>query len=155
MVRPSTLPATSSPYCSEMAVNNSRRARASRKRQRRMKRVEHDLEPAQWNALVDAWDGCAYCGATDQPLQKDCVMALSRGGRYTLDNIVPACRSCNASKCNAEVTSWMRRKRLDEQLFLVRFHQVTVELTERFAPAGDAEPEGSDTAAESSVPGLS
>jgi len=24
-------------------------------------------------------------------LQRDCVLALSRGGRYTLDNIVPAC----------------------------------------------------------------
>jgi hypothetical protein len=53
-------------------------------------------------------------------LQRDCVLAISRGGRYTLDNVVPACRSCNASKCNDEVTSWMRRKRLDERTFLLR-----------------------------------
>lgn len=98
-----------------------------------MQRVEHDLEPAQWSALVDAWGGCAYCGAADTPLQKDCVMALSRGGRYTLDNIVPACRSCNASKSNDEVTSWMRRKRLDEQRFLVRNHEISTALVERFS----------------------
>lgn len=94
-----------------------------------MKRVEHDLDSAQWAALTDAWGGCAYCGDADVPVQKDCVMALSRGGRYTLDNIVPACRSCNASKCNDEVTSWMRRKRLDEQRFLVRYYEISKALT--------------------------
>lgn len=89
-----------------------------------MARVEHDLAPAQWAALVEAWGGCAYCGATDRPLQKDCVQPISRGGRYTLDNVVPACASCNASKCNDEVTGWLRRKRLDERAFLVRHHEV-------------------------------
>ena len=103
-----------------------------------MKRAEHDLEPAQWTALVDAWGGCAYCGATDRPLQKDCVMALSRGGRYTLHNIVPACRSCNASKSNAEVTSWMRRKRLDERRFLVRYHEISTALARSVAAGDDA-----------------
>jgi hypothetical protein len=48
------------------------------------------------------------------------VLPLSRGGRYTIENIVPACRSCNASKSNDEVTSWMRRKKLDERAFLLR-----------------------------------
>lgn len=106
-----------------------------------MQRVEHDLEPEQWDALVDAWGGCAYCGRSDGPLQKDCVMALSRGGRYTLDNIVPACRSCNASKCNDEVTSWMRRKRLDEQRFLVRYHEISQALAAAFSgEPDDAEP---------------
>ena len=56
-----------------------------------MDRVEHDLSDEQWAALKEAWGGCAYCGVTDKPLQRDCVLALSRGGRYTLDNIVPAC----------------------------------------------------------------
>lgn len=103
-----------------MAVNRSRRARAARKRQRRMARVEHDLTPEQWDALVAAWGGCAYCGTETGPFQRDCVLPISRGGRYTLDNVVPACRSCNTSKCNDEVTGWMRRKRLDERTFLVR-----------------------------------
>jgi 5-methylcytosine-specific restriction endonuclease McrA len=115
-----------------MAVNRSRRARAAHKRKRRMDRVEHDLTDEQWNALRDAWAGCAYCGATDRPMQRDCVLALSRGGRYTLDNIVPACRSCNASKCNDEVTGWLRRKRLDERTFLLRHREISATLTVRF-----------------------
>ena len=85
-----------------------------------MGRVEHDLTDAQWAALKAEWnERCAYCGEPDDALQKDCVLPISRGGRYTLANVVPACRSCNASKCNTEVTSWMRRKKLDEQVFLV------------------------------------
>ena len=74
------------------------------------------------------WGGCTYCGATDGPLQKDCVLPLSRGGRYTLENVAPACRSCNASKSNEEVTHWLRRKRLDERAFLIRFYEVTAAL---------------------------
>jgi hypothetical protein len=52
-----------------------------------MGRVEHDLSDEEWTALQTAWGGCAYCGAIDTPLQRDCVLALSRGGRYTLDNV--------------------------------------------------------------------
>jgi 5-methylcytosine-specific restriction endonuclease McrA len=106
----------------------SRRVRAARKRAKRMARVEHDLTDAQWLALKAAWGGCAYCGAGDRPLQRDCVLAISRGGRYTIDNVVPACRSCNTSKCNEEVTHWLRRKRLDERAFLLRHVEVRAAL---------------------------
>jgi 5-methylcytosine-specific restriction endonuclease McrA len=103
-----------------------------------MDRAGCDLSQEQWSALQAAWAGCAYCGAVDRPLQRDCVLALSRGGRYTLGNIVPACGSCNASKCNDEVTGWMRRKRLDERSFLVRHHEIQAALALRFA---DQQPE--------------
>jgi 5-methylcytosine-specific restriction endonuclease McrA len=98
----------------------TRKQRWAKRRQKRMARSEHDLTDAEWAALVTAWGGCAYCGAPDERPQRDCILAISRGGRYTLENVVPACRSCNASKCNAEVTGWLRRKRYDEQTFLVR-----------------------------------
>ena len=98
-----------------------------------MDAADNDLTAEEWEALTGAWGGCAYCGATDAALQKDCVLALSRGGRYTLENIVPACRSCNTSKCNDEVTGWLRRKRLDEKAFLLRNAEVRSVLAERFA----------------------
>ena len=98
-----------------------------------MSRSTHDLSDVQWAALVEAWGGCAYCGAIERALQRDCVLAISRGGRYTLLNVVPACGSCNASKCNDEVTSWLRRKRLDERDFLLRHHQIGSDLASRFA----------------------
>jgi 5-methylcytosine-specific restriction endonuclease McrA len=93
--------------------------------------VEHDLSADQWALLQELWGGCAYCGAADRPLQRDCVLPISRGGRYTLDNIVPACGSCNASKCNDEVTGWLRRKRLDERGFLERHVAIRAELAAR------------------------
>lgn len=85
-----------------------------------MDAADNDLTPLEWSEIRAGWGGCAYCGATGSPLQKDCVLPLSRGGRYTVENIVPACRSCNASKSNDEVTGWLRRKRLDERAFLLR-----------------------------------
>jgi len=107
-----------------MAVSRTRRARAARKRKRRLDAVVNDLTVEQWAAIQAAWNGCAYCGATDRPLQRDCVMAISRGGRYTVDNVVPACAACNTSKCNEEVTAWLRRKRLDERAFLARYVEI-------------------------------
>jgi len=95
--------------------------------------VENDLTPEQWATLQQLWGCCAYCAASDRALQRDCVQPISRGGRYTLDNIVPACGACNASnasKSNDEVTSWMRRKKLDERRFLVRFVEVRGKLAE-------------------------
>ena len=130
-----------------MAVNRSRRAVAARRRKRRMDRVEHDLTDEQWSALKKAWGGCAYCGATDKPLQRDCVLPLSRGGRYTLDNIAPACPACNASKCNDEVTGWLRRKRLDERAFLERHVGITAALAARFTAEPDVEPAHSEAVA--------
>ena len=123
-----------------MAVKGTRKARYARRRKRRMDQVEHDLSPEQWAALQEAWDGCAYCGVTGKPLQKDCVQAISRGGRYTLDNIAPACGSCNASKCNDEVTAWLRRKRLDERAFLQRHVEIQAELAARFASGDEVHP---------------
>jgi 5-methylcytosine-specific restriction endonuclease McrA len=115
-------------------LSRSRKAVAARRRKRRMDAVEHDLSTEQWSALKDAWaNGCAYCGTTGKPLQRDCVLAISRGGRYTLDNIVPACGSCNTSKCNEEVTGWLRRKRLNEGEFLLRYFQIRKAMALRFA----------------------
>ena len=132
-----------------MASNQRRssrggRARAARRRKRRMDRVEHDLSDAQWIALKRAWGGCAYCGARDTPLQRDCVLALSRGGRYTLTNVVPACRSCNTSKCNDEVTGWLRRKRLDERAFLLRHLDITAAVTQQLSTTPDVAPPTDD-----------
>ena len=73
--------------------------------------AEHDLSNGQWAARQVAWGGCAYFGAAGKALQRDCV-------RWTLDNIVAACGTCNTSKCNDKVTGWLRRKRLNERSFL-------------------------------------
>lgn len=105
-------------------VVGARRARIDRRRRRRVAAADNDLTALEWSTLLVEWGACAYCGAADGPLQKDCVLPISRGGRYTYENVVPACRSCNASKCNDEVTGWLRRKRLDERAFLLRHVEI-------------------------------
>ncbi|MGZ0712987.1 HNH endonuclease (plasmid) [Coraliomargarita sp. W4R53] len=116
-------------HADDMVARNSRRARAQRRRTKRVASSGSDLTDAQWVAISVAWAKCAYCAKAEGPFQRDCVLPISRGGRYTIDNVVPACRSCNASKSNDEVTSWMRRKRLDEPAFLIRFREVVIEIT--------------------------
>lgn len=97
--------------------------------------ADNDLTTAQWAALRTAWGGCAYCGTCSGTMQRDCVLPLSRGGRYTLENVVPACRACNTSKCNSEVTGWLRRKRLDERQFLSRYVEIRAALMRSSGPA--------------------
>ena len=118
-----------------MPVSQTRRARAARRRSRRVAAADNDLTPAQWDTLVETWAACAYCGDTVGPFQKDCVLPISRGGRYTVENVVPATRSCNASKCNSEVTGWLRRKRLDERAFLLRHVAMLAALRENVEAA--------------------
>jgi 5-methylcytosine-specific restriction endonuclease McrA len=118
-----------------MPFKRTRAAKYARRRKRRMDRAANDLSDEQWAALKEAWGACAYCGKGDDGMQRDCVLALSRGGRYTLGNIVPACRSCNTSKWHEEVTRWLRRKRLDERAFLLRHLEISTALALRFRPA--------------------
>lgn len=119
------------------------RARYATRRKRRLARVDNDLTSGQWTALRIAWGGCAYCRATGLPVQRDCIQPISRGGRYTLDNVVPACASCNASKHNGEVTAWLRRKKLDERAFLVRHATILSTLRRAEDESPDASPGGS------------
>ncbi len=113
------------PSTGKPPASRSRRARAARRRTARVAASGSDLSEAEWFGILEAWQCCAYCGADGVALQRDCVLPISRGGRYTLSNVVPACRSCNASKSNDEVTSWMRRRKLDEPAFLLRWYEVT------------------------------
>jgi hypothetical protein len=78
--------------------------------------------------------GVAYCGVTGQALQRDCVQALSRVDCYTLENILTACGPCNTSKCNGEVTGWLRRKWLNEAGLLLRDSQIKSALAVQFSP---------------------
>ncbi len=118
---------------------NLRQRRASKRRQRRVRAAANDLTEGQWKLILATWEACAYCGKSDDlgKLQKDCVLPISRGGRYTLTNVVPACASCNASKCNFEVTSWMRRKRLGETDFMAHWTASLAQLRDSSAAEVD------------------
>lgn len=66
---------------------------------RRKNAAVSDFTAVQWQRLKEAYGyRCAYCGRKMKRLTQDHVLATSRGGNHTLDNIVPACHSCNSHK---------------------------------------------------------
>ncbi len=61
----------------------------------------NDFSSAQWKEMREMYNHCcAYCDQPFDRLEMEHITALSQGGSHTLWNIVPACRSCNASKNN-------------------------------------------------------
>jgi hypothetical protein len=67
------------------------------------------LTAAEWSEILAVFDGrCGYCLERSDSLEKDHVIALTRGGTNDASNIVPACRACNARKKNHAVWHMLR-----------------------------------------------
>ena len=62
--------------------------------------------PHDWEMCKEYFDNkCAYCGKA-LPLHQDHFIPNSKAGEYTVNNIVPACKSCNSSKRDRDVFYW-------------------------------------------------
>lgn len=69
--------------------------------------LEHTYTKAQWSECKKLFNHCcAYCGKPSKKLQQDHFIALTKGGGYVKNNIVPACKSCNCSKSNKDFFDW-------------------------------------------------
>lgn len=67
---------------------------------------------AQWMKILrDFGHRCAYCNKAGK-MTIDHVMPLSRGGRHSISNLVPACKACNKNKANLTVSEWRLTPRL-------------------------------------------
>ena len=68
--------------------------------------TEHSYTEEEWNQTKISFDNkCAYCGKLEK-LTQDHLIPLSKGGEYTINNIIPACSSCNSSKRNRDFFKW-------------------------------------------------
>lgn len=66
---------------------------------RRVTKQAGDLTQAEWRQILEEFDhACAYCQARDVPIEQEHMTPVSRGGRHTKTNVVPACRPCNNRK---------------------------------------------------------
>lgn len=76
-------------------------------RRRSLKRkLETTLTLNQWeNIKIHFNNKCCYCNR-ELPLEQEHFIALSVMGEYTINNIIPACKSCNASKSNKIFNEW-------------------------------------------------
>jgi 5-methylcytosine-specific restriction endonuclease McrA len=80
------------------AANPETKKLAHHARRARLRNAPGSHTVQQWLALIEQFGGaCGYCGLTI-PLLRDHRVPLSRGGSNDIDNIIPACRSCNARK---------------------------------------------------------
>lgn len=87
------------------------RVMQERHRSRKLNAPVIDLTVEEWTQILKAYEyRCAYCGQEEEKLQQDHVIPLSRGGSHTASNIVPACKSCNASKNDRTVEEWIEAK---------------------------------------------
>ena len=67
------------------------------------------ITPESIEAVFRSFDfRCAYCGMKGE-LHRDHVVPVALGGPHIIENIVPACRSCNASKADSDVGVWYER----------------------------------------------
>lgn len=79
--------------------------RNAKKRKLRMKEIPGSHTHQEWKELLRSYNWkCVYCGITmvektgpDQ-ITRDHIIPVTKGGTDDIENIVPACRSCNSKK---------------------------------------------------------
>lgn len=70
---------------------------ATERRARILKAIG-SFSKAEWDGLLEYYGNkCLRC-STNKRLEADHVIPLSRGGKNSIDNIQPLCRTCNSSK---------------------------------------------------------
>ena len=76
------------------------------RRRARAATLDADYSSEEWEMCKRSFGyRCAYCGGKKK-LEQDHFIALAKGGEYTKNNIVPACRSCNSSKNATDFFVW-------------------------------------------------
>jgi 5-methylcytosine-specific restriction endonuclease McrA len=78
--------------------------------QRRRARLRDGGSPGvtrrEWSEIVECFDGrCAYCLGPASEIEH--IVAISTGGLDEPSNVVPACKSCNASKGKKSLLQWL------------------------------------------------
>lgn len=75
---------------------------------RRERGKARQLRKTQWWKNKRSPGICRYCRGHFPPkeLTMDHVVPLVRGGKSVKSNLVPACRACNAQKCNLLPIEW-------------------------------------------------
>jgi len=88
------------------------KAKAICRQQEQTRRARKESLPAtltveEWKDICTSWDNkCAYC-SSDNTLAQEHIIPVIKGGGYTKENILPACRSCNSSKGVKDMDIWL------------------------------------------------
>uniref|UniRef100_A0A6H1ZIK1 Putative homing endonuclease n=1 Tax=viral metagenome TaxID=1070528 RepID=A0A6H1ZIK1_9ZZZZ len=92
-------------------INNPIKIKTQKQLRRSMERgVEANFSNEQWISCLKYFNNrCAYCGKKEN-IEQDHFVALLEGGEYTINNIIPACKSCNSSKRHQAFMEWYLRQ---------------------------------------------
>lgn len=78
--------------------------------------IEYVTRP-YWDAVLNAFEHrCVYCRRAVKRLEADHLYPVAKGGKTEEGNLVPACRTCNASKGDQDPADFIGKERLDELL---------------------------------------
>lgn len=96
-----------------------------------MKRnLKNTFTVEDWEDCLDFFNNeCAYCGRSDIELSQDHVIPISKGGEYTKENIVPACKHCNSSKNNRDLDYYYE---LTDEFTYERYKKILNWINKRF-----------------------
>lgn len=92
-------------------INKNKVIEKTQRYQNKKRNLECDFSEKDWGICLFYFNhACAYCGKQSDNLQREHFIPVTKGGGYTFSNIVPACQSCNASKCDKEAFNWLIKK---------------------------------------------
>lgn len=61
--------------------------------------------------LLEKWKRqCAYCGATNTPLQVEHIQPRAKGGTNSISNLTLACEKCNTAKGTQDIAVFLKKK---------------------------------------------
>ncbi|GLV54363.1 hypothetical protein KDH_12110 [Dictyobacter sp. S3.2.2.5] len=71
--------------------------------------------------LLEKWGRtCAYCGATDRPLQVEHIHPRANGGTNRISNLTLACEKCNTAKGTQDIRVFLKKKPIVLEKILVQ-----------------------------------
>lgn len=89
-------------------------------RYNKKKELLYDLTLKEWNECLSYFDhSCVYCGVSfdeSVKVEYEHFIPMSKDGGFTASNILPACKSCNASKNNKDYDEWAEIKGLESSI---------------------------------------
>lgn len=85
--------------------------------ERRRATFEGDVSIEEWSTILGMYTDhrgtmCAYCYEIIENPTMDHINPISGGGRHEIENVVPACGSCNSSKGAKPLLRWMYDKQM-------------------------------------------
>lgn len=96
------------------AVRKRKNAKTQKHKRRLKTGAMYTFSAKIWESVLAQFGNCcAYCLEPCVRLEMDHFEPISNGGSHTVENVVPACRTCNASKGSKPALLWLLQKRVD------------------------------------------